>query len=375
MAVNGALKTNGPLTFPSMALERCLALLLTLSLAGTCCDVQAQFWEFVHRMLNGDSTAGPDFDTTYIASYRDDLVLSPIMAHQSASVNLSRTDGNDLGLTTNTPVQYGLALDYKWLGVEYTATIAGLSSIDSDRGATESRGLGFGYTGRKWWFRNMLRQSKGFHVDDPTAVVPDWNEGDPYPYRGDMETVTYMATLNHGSNSRRYSHTAALWQMERQKRSAGSWVVGGTFWFTRTTVDSSLVPLYQRELYEVPITVTSVRRWVVGVTGGYTYTLSLWGRGFANLMVVPGLGAQQQALGTSQGSSMNAGWSTALTAEVRVGAGYVGDHWYIALTAYSFQSTGHVTPDVQLGNGLASARLAAGWRIHHIRPIIPALGL
>mgnify|MGYP001178242065 CR=1 FL=1 len=343
--------------------------------AMLCTPSHAQFSVFLNSLLNGDSTKGPDYDTAYIASYRDDLVISPVMAHLSSNVSLTRTDDEELDLSTNSPVQYGLALDYKWLGIEYTASIPGLSSVDEARGPTESRGLGFGYTGRKWWFRNSLRFSKGFHVEDPTLVDPDWTEGEPYPQRPDMETVTYMATLSRGFNTQRYSHTAALWQMERQKRSAGSWVVGGTFWFTRTTVDSSLVPVYQRQLYEAPPTVTSVRRWVMGITGGYTHTFSLWGRGFVNLMLVPGIGAQQQMLGTSDGRSLNVGWSAALTTETRIGAGYVGDNWYAALTAYNFLSTGYVTPDVELSNGLASARLAAGWRFHHIRPIIPALGL
>jgi hypothetical protein len=347
------------------------AILLVLS-AGV---VRGQFWDFVHRALNGDTTAGPDYDTAYVKSYRDDLVLSPVVASQSQSVSLARTDQQTLRFNTNTPVQYGLALDYKWLGIEYTASLPGMSTVDGTRGETETRGLGFGYTGRSWWFRNALRTSKGFHVEDPSLVDPDWQEGDPYPVRPDLRTTVYSASLSHGFNTRRYSHTAALWQMERQKRSAGSWVAGATFWYAITEAEGSLVPTYQRELYATPVEVNAVRRWVVGLTGGYTGTISLWGKGFVHAMVLPGIGAQRQRVGATDGQVADLGWTVALTGEVRVGAGYVADRWYASFTAYSFQNTGFITPDVQLGNGLASARLAVGWRFRNVGPFIPRIGL
>jgi hypothetical protein len=365
-------KRPHPCEYLSTMVARSVLTIFLVLLAGA---TQGQFWDFVYRALNGDTTAGPDYDTAYVTSYRNDLVLSPVMTTQGQSVSLARTDQELLRFNTNTPVQYGLALDYKWLGIEYTTSIDGMSTVDGLRGATETQGLGFGYTGRSWWFRNALRTSKGFHVEDPTLVDPDWEEGDPYPYRSDLRTTTYSASLSHGFNTRRYSHTAALWQMERQKRSAGSWVAGATFWYAVTEADGSLVPTFQRQLYSTQAEVNSVRRWVVGLTGGYTGTLSLWGRGFLHAMVLPGIGAQRQRVGATDGREADAGWTMALTGEVRLGAGYVADRWYVSLTAYSFQNTGFIAPDVQLGNGLASTRLALGWRFQQAGPFIPRIGL
>src|SRR5262245_37259881 len=105
----------------------------------------AQFWDFVYRVLNGDTSAGPDHDTAYIATYRDDLTLSAVSSYQGNTIDLRRRDGGRLSYATNTPAQYGLALDYKWLGVEATFTIPGLSTVQQGRGPTEAAGLGFGY--------------------------------------------------------------------------------------------------------------------------------------------------------------------------------------------------------------------------------------
>ena len=78
---------------------------MLLLLLGLLCQTpaRAQFWDTVYRLLNGDSTQGPDYDTAYVVSYRDDLVLSPVMAHQSNTLSLDRRDGRSLDFSTNTP--------------------------------------------------------------------------------------------------------------------------------------------------------------------------------------------------------------------------------------------------------------------------------
>jgi len=337
-------------------------------------SAQGRFWDLVYKVLNGDTTAGPDHDTTYVKSYRDDLVVSPVTANQTQYVTLSRKDQEELRFATNTPVEYGVALDYKWLTIEYTTSVAGLSSVDEDRGESITRGVGFGYTGRNWWFRNAIRISEGFYAEKPVLVTPEWQEGDAYPYRADLRTTAYFASLSRGFNGRRYSHIASLWQMERQKRSSGSLIAGANFWYTWTSGSASLVPLHEREQYAL-LDVYTVERSMLSITGGYTGTISLWGHGFINAMVVPGVGMQRQRIGKADGERYEPTWDLAFTCEARVGAGYVGDKWYLAISAHSYQTTGMVTPDVQMGNSIASGRVAFGWRFKNMRSLLPRLGL
>lgn len=348
---------------------------LLVSLGLWSMAAQGQFWDRVHRLLNGDSTAGPDHDTAYITSFRNDLVVSAVATYQGSSIRLRRKDDETLTYRTNTPVQYGFALDYKWLGVEATFTIPGLSRLDPDFGATTTTGLGFGLTGRRWWFRNFFRTSTGYSVTDPELVDPDWDDGDPHPYRGDISNFTYMATLNHGFNSRRFSYNAAIYQLERQERSAGSWTAGGTFWYMRTECTDGLVPAYNAELYTAPNRVGQVERWLFSVTAGYAYTWNVWRYGFVNAMAVPGIGTQQQKVVAPEGGDAVSGWDVAGTIELRAGAGYVGDRWYAALTLNRYESTGAVVPDVRLGSSFANVRIAAGWRFKNVRPVWPRVGL
>ena len=189
-----------------------------------------------------------------------------MIVHQGSSISVSRKDGAELEYSTNTPVQIGLALDYRWLAVEATFSVNGSGGLDPRAGPTSSTGLGFGYTGRSWWFRNFFRRNTGFHVSDPEMVDPDWEEGEDLPYRADISNTTYMASINHGFNWRRFSYSAAIWQLERQKRSAGSWTAGATFWYSRTECTGGLLPEYQRELYEATSDASLLRRWMGSIT-------------------------------------------------------------------------------------------------------------
>lgn len=352
-----------------------LPCLLLCLLLGSPSVTSAQFWDFVYRTLNGDTTLGPDHDTAFIASYRDDLTLSAVINHQGTTIDLSRNSGGELSYATNTPAQYGVGLDYKWLALEASFTIPGLSDLDPDRGTTKATGLGFGYTGRRWWFRNFLRYTEGFHATDPELVDPDWNEGDPYPYRGDIRNLTYMASLNYGFNARRFSYNAAIWQMELQKRSAGSFIAGATFWYSQIEWDDSLIPQYDVASYGAEtISLNAGRSWTTSLTGGYAYTVTLWKRGFVNALAVPGVGFRRLRLELEQGNAETS-WEVAGTLELRAGAGYIGDRWYAALTANSYQNAGPVGPDIRFAMDFLSIRLAAGWRIKNMKPIWPKVGL
>ena len=211
---------------------------------------------------------------------------------------------------------------------------------------------------------------------DPQRVDPEWTEGDPYPQRDDIRNFTYMAVLNYGFNARRFSYNAAIWQIERQKRSAGSWTAGATFWYSQTQWSGSLIPDFDRASYEeTTVDLNAGRSWIFSITGGYAHTVSLWEHGFINAMLVPGIGLQQLRLEIAEHGTVESGWKITGTAEVRLGAGYVDDRWYFALTTSSFQNISSLDEDVRFGSTFVNARLAGGWRFQNIRPIWPQVGL
>jgi hypothetical protein len=331
----------------------------------------------ISALLAEDTLAGPNYDTAYIKSYRDNFVVTLVNTVNSGSVNITSSNGKSLQYSTNLANNWGIGLDYKWFTFEYTTYIPGLSSSDPTKGVTDHFNLGFGITGRKWWFRNFIARYNGYYVEDPTAIDTAWDPGEAYPVRNDLGSFTYLASFNYGFNYRRYSHNAFLWQLERQKRSQGTWVAGVTFWYNSLSSDSSLVPAYIRADFPDAANFNQVNRIILSLNGGYSYTLALWKKGFLSGLLVPGITMQRQVFFFPDGlANKDTDWGLGLMAEFRVALGYNGDTWYTSLSYGNYVAAGNVSPDVTIGSGSGVVRFAVGVRLPGLNnPFLKKFGL
>ena len=204
----------------------------------------AQLGEKVRYMLNGDVNAAPDHDTLYVLSYRDRVTVSTLVRLQTVDLEMERENGTSLTYMANNNEQYGVGLNYKWLSAEVTFDVPALNQHDARLGSTTSRGFGLGYTGRRLWARGFWNNTEGFYLDEPEHWLPDRTGADPLPVRGDLASNTYLLAVNWAlSSAKRYSQNAALFQMERQLRSAGCFVAGFTGWHTAADADSTLLSM------------------------------------------------------------------------------------------------------------------------------------
>ncbi|MBS1582129.1 MAG: DUF4421 family protein [Bacteroidetes bacterium] len=337
--------------------QRLLPLLFLLPLGA----VHAQLGDKLRDLLASDTAAPPDHDTTYIVSYRERLVVSAVTTFRSVNVDLEGTD-RTLSYTTNSASQFGFGLDYKWLSVEATFQIPAWSASVPGLGSTTSRGFGLGITGRRLWGRAFWNRTQGFYLDEAARWVPDWTERTPTPVRGDLVNNTVLATANFAlSTKQRFSQNAALFQMERQKKSAGTFVVGASAWLTDVRGDSALLTAAQTDTFGLAVRFSSVRRAVVGMSVGYTHTFAFWHKGFITLAVLPGLAYQYQEIRAENGATVQGGSGAGLS-EFRIGAGFNGDAWYMAMVLAYYYSTGKLDERIGLGTTYGFARFALGLR-------------
>jgi len=326
---------------------------------------KAQLIDRLGKLIFEDSLSAPKYDSSYVKRFRHSLVLSGVVGNQGFGVDIEDKQGGALSYATNTAVQYGFAVDLNWLSVEATFAAPRFDPVDPAKGTSESRTFGLGATGRHLWIRSIWNTSKGFYAEDPLKVDSTWVPGEPYPTRTDLESQTFMSSVNYGFNKRhRYSQKAALSQMERQRRSAGTAVVGASFWYSRITADGSVVPAYQAANYATDVQFDRLQRYIVAVKGGYTHTFTFWGRGYINLLVLPGIGVQRLALRPVGSSELSSAWVGCSVSEMRLGFGYNGTKWYSGFSLGSFVNSGDVTEQVRLGTSYTTARFAVGVRIH-----------
>lgn len=340
-------------------MHRPFLLLLLLLIQVT---AMAQLGNTLRRMLNGDSLAPPDHDTTYIRTYRDQLTLSLVTTYNMVNLGLVTDDGRSCDFSSNSTEQYGAGLNYKWLSAEATFNIPALDAADKRLGTTRARSFGLGYTGRRLWARGFWNSTQGFYLSEPERWITGLDHDAEY-VRGDLTSDTYMVSLNYAlSGKRRYSQNGALFQMERQKKSAGTFVAGFSGWITAVHSDSSMVSTALQDTFGLATGFDEVRRTVFGATIGYTHTFAFWHKGFLHLSALPGLAYLHQRINATSGPHPEGGGIGSVT-EFRAGAGFNGDRWYAALTMAYYYCTSDIGEQLALGTLYGFVRFGVGVRL------------
>ncbi|HQV39873.1 MAG: DUF4421 family protein [Flavobacteriales bacterium] len=333
--------------------------------------VHGQLGEKVRNTLVNVSTTLPDYDTTYVAAYRSNLVISVVSNWHDIDLSLERDEGGDLSYSTNSRGQYGFSLNYKWLSAEITFGVPALDGHDASYGNTSSRGFGLGYTGRRLWGRIFWDKTQGFYQNDPERWTAGWETGDPQILRPDLACNTYLLSLNYAlSNNKRFSQNAALFQMERQKKSAGTMVTGLSAWYSHVTADTSILSPALVDTFLLDTGFKDVGRFIIGGTFGYAHTFAFWKKGFIHTALVPGVTYIHQTIETPNGTLSGDGGAFIL--EFKLGAGFNGDRWYSAITTAYYYSSAQISEKLSLSTNYGFVRFAVGIRLGD--PGIKALG-
>lgn len=345
-----------------MDLSRILLLATACSLLSL--EARPQFGLFLRKILVGDTTAPPKHDTACIGTYRQNVTLSAVSSYRIASIDIADTIGHAVTWSTNNLTQYGAAIDYRWLSVEATFSIPALDAGDPNYGSSTSRGIGLGYTGRRIWFRGFWNTSSGFYAEQPEVLVKDWKDGDDRPHRSDLHAEAWMGSLNYALSKKKcYSQVAALTQMERQKRSAGTWVAGASFWLTRMSADSTLVPVTGPLAFAPEARIIASRRTLIGATIGYTHTFVLWRKGFIHMSLLTGAASSDQTRTLQDDERQPAEKGLSSINEFKGGIGFNGDRWYSAITTAFYYNSDADDEVVSLASTYGSVRFALGIRL------------
>lgn len=311
-----------------------------------------------------------------ITSFRDNLVVTSVLNTKSERFDFTNSIGQTLEYSTAPITGFGFGIDYKWLTFEYTKRLNS-ANTDGLYGHTENFGIGFGFTMPKWYFRNFLESYDGYHLTTPDLLQFGYlDSAGSYPYRPDISTFRYFASFYWVFNNENYSSMASLWQLERQEKSAGSWVAGATFGISAVIGDSSFVPQAQEENFERIKDVRGVGATVFTLNGGYQYTfvLSNSKKWFIHLGLTPGIGtiwASSLDQVTDEVTSYDS--NLAFSSEGRFVVGYNGDKWYFGYSAISY-STSDLSSDLNpLANHNVYNRFYLGYRFTLPKKVTNAL--
>lgn len=229
------------------------------------------------------------YDTNYIKSKRDWIHIKLVTVNNQTTIDLANSHRDySLRYISNAPYRWGIGLDYEWIALEYTHTIPGLELNDKAQGSSETFTFRLGLSGRKFRANAYYRETKGFSHQNIEQLNPHWFETELlYPYSEDLRSQTLNLSLYYTFNHQRFSNTAAIRQIDRQIKSAGSSVLGMVANFEGIYSPTPII--LQDSLLDKFLNIKRAEYFKIGLNGGYMYTFSFWKQFYLHAAIVPGL--------------------------------------------------------------------------------------
>lgn len=215
-------------------------------------------------------TSNNKFDTTYYQSYTNLLTSRFYFSQKYTSLHLKGTGGkSDLQYRPNTTLNMGVGATYGWFTLNLAYGFDFLNRVDKAKGKTRYLDLQSHIYTRKMSIDLFGQLYKGFY-GYPQSVVAGQNND--WYLRPDLKVRHFGGAGYYILNWKRFSMRAATLQNEWQKKSAGSLLIGGEFYFGQNKADSAFVPAALANDYEHG-GVTRMRYYDIGPGIGYAYTL------------------------------------------------------------------------------------------------------
>jgi hypothetical protein len=275
------------------------------------------------------------YDTNFIASYETDYttrIFSSLKRNQMGYND--NMVGKSLLYRPNNNTLLGVGVNHGFLGVNIGINSPLINEDDEKYGKTKYYDFTMRFFSRKFNVTVYLQDYRGYYLKNTKDMLPGWDPDSGYYIRSDIKTFTIGLDVSYIFNFKKFSYRAAILQNEWQKKSAGSFLVGGTVFYNATTGDSSIVPsnVYYGLFYD-NLKFNRSTNFSMGPTFGYAYTFVIKKHFFI-------LGSLNGSLNTAftqlilvdNEDDVKSGTVIGLRSEILLSTGYNSERWYFGLS-------------------------------------------
>ena len=295
-------------------------------------------------------------DTNYIIDKSDHFCLRLFTSGKYNQLQLSKTGYDQiLKLYPNDQTSLGVGFSYKWIGLGIGFSFPFMNKDDNIYGKTQRFDFQLNTYSKKIGFDTHLQYYKGFYLDNVNKLIT-WNSS-AYPLLPDMETFSMGMNGYYLFNHERFSYRAVFLHNEIQRKSAGSFILGGFWSFnyggSPTHFLSDDIQLTNQ--YDTIFNLVVYKTFHWGVAIGYAHTFVLWKQFFLHFSFVPKLGFYRVTTGTIEDGngviSVANKFGSGLDFRIAMGGEHSHFYWGITgvTTSYNYIAKGWTIKPV-IGN-------------------------
>ena len=326
-------------------------------------------------MLNGG------FDSTYVLDYTHMLT---VRAYFSTKFNAMDVDDRKLAshieYRPNTNVNFGVGASYRALTLNLGVGVPLLNNDDSLRGETSYLDAQGNMYGRRYAINLFAQLYRGYYIDQ--LSFPGFEQDSGYleairtdRIRPDIRQRNFGASALYILNNHRFSYRAAFNQDAWQRKSAGSWLLGGAFVYQAVRAERPVIPEPIDSSWREPLRFRRIDQVEFGGMGGYAHTFVVKERLYFSFTLCLGLGLVRNGASVqgADGYERRAHWGGNLRSQGRIAAGYNSPRTNVGLSYVNEQSQTSLAREAIYGWSVGNFRLFLVRRFNTDLPAVDAV--
>lgn len=304
-------------------------------------------------------------DTSHIESFYNNICLTGLMVGRSFDFSINHpylknaTNNPTATYETVLPVNIGLALDYKWLSLEYTLGL----QTELNQQASWQRSFRTGITGKRIWAKIFWQEYRGFRNFDLDTISINANLLKDNSLRNDIYARLAYVSVMYAFNKKTYSHLASLFQVDRQRKSAGTWAAGISYMRNYIQADSALIQYdYQRKSNDLDI--KRAGSGFISFQGGYAHTFVIKEKWFFHFSIFPAFSIQNNHIKFMNNRLERFELVYGFNNEFQTSFGFNNDKFFAGFKLKAMTFVDNLDNDGFYSYNLTQFRLFAGFRLH-----------
>lgn len=290
------------------------------------------------------------FDTSMIVDYSKKLNIYVYTINKFRNLNIKNNQLNKrLKYEPIGRTNLGIGFNYKWMGIGIAYNFPFMNTENDRYTETNQFDVQLNIFSRSWGFSGYIQNYKGFYLSNAEDFAVNTEE--QHPYLEDLQSASFGLDAFYYFNYRKFSYKAAFMRTERQKKGAGSFMLGAFFKSSNVSAPSGFVVKELPDTLSKHFNLDGYTTFISGVSFGYVRTFLFFKRCFFSLSLVPGIGIRNLLVSNIDQDDIQIK-KLAGNFNFKMSLGYEGKRLYLgASSIISSESAKYETVDIAATTG------------------------